>query len=64
MWCWRRLQKIIGTDHVKNEEVLYRVKEDRNVILTIKGKTDNWIGYMLRWNYFLNLFIDGKMKER
>ena len=22
MWCWRRIQKISWTDHVKNEEVL------------------------------------------
>jgi len=22
MWCWRRMEKIIWTDHVRNEEVL------------------------------------------
>ena len=27
MWCWRRMEKIIWTDHVRNEEVLLRVKE-------------------------------------
>jgi len=47
------MQKIIETDHVKNEEVLHRVKEERNILLTIKRKTDNWIGFMLRWNCFL-----------
>ena len=26
MWCWRRTEKIIWTDHVRNEEVLLRVK--------------------------------------
>jgi len=30
MWCWRRMEKIIWTDHVRNEEVLLRVKEQRN----------------------------------
>jgi hypothetical protein len=27
MWCWRRMEKISRTDHVRNEEVLLRVKE-------------------------------------
>jgi hypothetical protein len=27
MWCWRRIEKISWTDHVKNEEVLIRIKE-------------------------------------
>jgi hypothetical protein len=26
-WCWRRMEKIIWTDHVRNEEVFLRVKE-------------------------------------
>jgi len=24
MWCWRRMEKISWTDHVRNEEVLLR----------------------------------------
>jgi hypothetical protein len=23
MWCWRRMEKISWTDHVRNEEVLH-----------------------------------------
>jgi len=26
MWCWRRMEKIIWTDHVRNEEVLLRLR--------------------------------------
>jgi hypothetical protein len=26
MWCWRRIEKISWTDHVRNEEVLCKVK--------------------------------------
>jgi len=26
MWCWRRMEKISWTEHVRNEEVLLRVK--------------------------------------
>jgi hypothetical protein len=32
MWCWRRMEKISWTDHVRNEEVLLRVKEQRNIL--------------------------------
>jgi hypothetical protein len=26
MWCWRRMEKISWTDHVRNEDALLRVK--------------------------------------
>jgi hypothetical protein len=35
MWCWRRMEKIILTDRVRNEEVLHRVKKEKNVLHTI-----------------------------
>jgi hypothetical protein len=31
MRCWRRMEKINWTDHVRNEEVFLRVKEQRNI---------------------------------
>jgi hypothetical protein len=34
--CWRRMEKMILTDRVRNEEVLHRVKEERNILQTIK----------------------------
>ena len=30
-WCWRRMEKSIWTDPVRNEEVLLTVKEQRNI---------------------------------
>jgi len=32
MWCWRRMEKIIWADHVRNAEVLLRVNEQRNIL--------------------------------
>ena len=32
MWYWRRMEKISWTDHVRNEEVLLRVNEQRNIL--------------------------------
>jgi hypothetical protein len=41
MWCRRRMEKIIWRDRVRNEEVLYRVKEKRNILHTIKMRKAN-----------------------
>jgi hypothetical protein len=35
MWCWRRMEKISWTDRERNEEVLHRVKEERNIVHTV-----------------------------
>jgi hypothetical protein len=32
MCCWRRMEKISWTDRVRNEEVLLRVNEQRNIL--------------------------------
>ena len=63
MWCWRRID-IRWTDHVRNEEVLERVKEGRNILQTIKRRTANWIAYILHWNYLLQHVIKGKIDGR
>jgi len=41
MWCWRRMEKISWTDHVKNEKVLLRVKERRNFLHEISKRKAN-----------------------
>jgi hypothetical protein len=48
MWCWRRMEKISLTDHVRNKEVLLRVKEQRNILREILKRKANWIGNILR----------------
>jgi hypothetical protein len=61
MWCWRRMEKIIWTDHVRNKEVLFRVKEQRNILRQIRKRKANWIGHILSRNYLLQRFIEGKI---
>ena len=41
MWCWRRMEKIIWTDDVRNKEVLLRVKEQRNILHEISKRKAN-----------------------
>jgi hypothetical protein len=64
MWCWRRMEKISWTDRVRNEEVLHRVKEVRNIVHTIKRRKANWIGHILRRNCLLKHVIEGKLEGR
>jgi hypothetical protein len=62
-WCWRRMKKISWTDHVRNEEVLHRVKEDRNILNTIQRRKANWFGHILYRNCLLKHVIEGKLGE-
>jgi hypothetical protein len=61
MWCWR-MEKINRTDHVRNEEVLLRLKEQRNILHEIRKWEANWIGHILRRNCLLQRVIEGKIK--
>jgi hypothetical protein len=49
---------------VRNEEVLHRVKEERNIVNTIKRRKANWIGHILRRNCLLKHVIEGKIEGR
>jgi hypothetical protein len=62
MWCWRRMEKISWTDHVRNEDVLLRVKQQRNILHEIRKRKANWIGHILRRNCLLQRVIEGKVK--
>jgi hypothetical protein len=62
MWCWRRMEKISWTDHLRNEEVLLRVSEQRNILHEIRKRKANWIGHILRKNCLLKEVIEGKIK--
>jgi hypothetical protein len=62
MWCWRRMEKISCTDHVRNEDVLLRVKEQRNTLHEIRKRKANWIGHILRRNCLLQRVIEGKIQ--
>ena len=56
------MEKISWPDHVRNEEVLLRVKEQRNILPEIRKRKVNWIGHILRRNCLLQRVIEGKIK--
>jgi hypothetical protein len=47
---------------VRNEEVLLRVNEQRNILHEIRKRKANWIGHTLRRNCLIKQVIEGKIK--
>ena len=56
------MEEISWTDHVRNEDVLLRVKEQRNILHEIRKRKANWIGHILRRNCLLQRAIEGKIQ--
>jgi hypothetical protein len=56
------MEKINWTDHVRNEEVILKIKEQRNILYEIRKRMANWIGHILRRNCLLRQVIKGKIK--
>jgi hypothetical protein len=56
------MEKINWTDHVRNEEVLLRVKEQRNILHETRKRKANLIGHIFRRNCLLQRVIEGKKK--
>jgi hypothetical protein len=56
------MQKNSWTDHVRNEEVLLRVKEQMNILHEIRKQKANWIGHFLRRNCLLQRVTEGKIQ--
>jgi hypothetical protein len=47
---------------VRNEKVLLRVKEQRNILHEIRKRKVNWIGHILRRNCLLQWVTEGKIQ--
>jgi hypothetical protein len=58
------VEKISWIDHVRNEEVLHRVEEKRNVLHTIKRRKVNLIGCIWDRNCLLKEIIEEKIEGR
>jgi len=63
VWCCRKMERIRCTERVRNEEVLQRVKEERNILQTTKRRKYNWICHILRRKCLLKYVLEGKMES-
>jgi hypothetical protein len=55
------MEKISRIDRVRNEDVLLRVKEQRNILHEISKRKANWIGHILHRNCLLQRVTEGKI---
>jgi hypothetical protein len=56
------MDKISWTEYVRNEDILLRVKEQRNILHEINKRKASWIGHILRRNCLPQQVIEGKIK--
>jgi hypothetical protein len=57
------MEKISWPDHVRNEDMLLRVKEQRSILHEIHKRKANWIGYILHRKCLLQRVIEGKIQR-
>jgi hypothetical protein len=57
------MEKISWTDHMGNEDVLLRVREQRNILHEISKRKVNRICHILRRNCLLHQATEGVIKE-
>jgi hypothetical protein len=56
------MEKISLTNHVRNKEVLLRVKEQRNILHEISQQKANLFGHILHRNCLLQWVIERKIE--
>jgi hypothetical protein len=64
MWCWRRMEMISWTNHVRNDGVLLTVKEERNILHAIKIERLTGFGHIFRRNCLLKHVMEGRLDGR
>jgi len=57
------MDKTTWSYRVRNVEVLQRVKEERNILQTIKKRMAPWIVHVLRRNCLLKGVIEGNKSD-
>lgn len=66
LWIMRRILKVGWTEHVTNEEVLRRMKTERELMRTIKIRKLAYLGHVMRNEKYslLQLVLQGKIEGR
>ena len=58
------IEKINWIEPVRNEEILHRITEERDILLSVKRRKDKWICHIIYRNCHLKYVIEGKMEGR
>jgi hypothetical protein len=63
-WCWRRKEKLRGTERVRTEQVSYTAKEGRYILNTAKRRKATCFGHILRRNCLLKHVTERKLQRK
>lgn len=64
MWLWRRIEGIKWQDKIRNEEVLNRVGEERQILRTVKNRKRSWLGHILRRDCLQRRIMEGELEGK
>lgn len=66
MYIYRRILRISWTQRITNEEVLNRMRKQRELMLTIKERKTRYIGHIMRGEKYelLRMIIEGKIQGK
>jgi len=60
MWIWRRMMKVLWTEHKTNEELLQMVDAEREMMDTLRSRQKRWLGHILRHDSLLRITLEGR----
>ena len=63
MWCWRMMDRISWTNHVKITNYLHIIKKQKKILHTIKRWMANWIDHILGRNCLRKHVTKGKIGQ-
>jgi hypothetical protein len=64
MWMWSKMENILWSDRIRNEEIPRRVGEVRKLVNLIQCRKRNWIGHIVRGQGILKEVLEGRMEGR
>lgn len=66
MWCYRRMLRISWVDKITNEEVLNRMKKDKELLYTIKKRKLEYFGHLMRGEKYevIKVILQGKIQGK
>ena len=64
MWCFRRIGRISWRDKISNDDVLSRLKTERQLLLDIQKRKCKYFGHVKRRNNILTAALEGKLEGR
>ena len=64
MWCFRRIGRISWRDKVSNDDVLSKLKTEKQLLQDIQKRKCKYFGHIKRRNNILTTALEGKLNGK